>query len=29
VYQALTDQKKPRQALAEMAAQLTQIIRDG
>jgi multiple sugar transport system substrate-binding protein len=29
VYQALTDQKKPQQALAEMAAQLTQIIRDG
>jgi multiple sugar transport system substrate-binding protein len=29
VYQALTHQKKPRQALAEMAAQLTQIIGDG
>ena len=29
VYQALTDQKQPQQALAEMAAQLTQIIRDG
>jgi multiple sugar transport system substrate-binding protein len=29
VYQALTQQKKPQQALAEMAAQLTQIIRDG
>jgi len=29
VYQALTHQKQPRQALAEMAAQLTQIIRDG
>jgi multiple sugar transport system substrate-binding protein len=29
VYQALTRQKKPQQALAEMAAQLTQIIRDG
>jgi len=29
VYQALTEQKRPQQALAEMAAQLTQIIRDG
>ncbi len=29
VYQALTAQKKPQQALAEMAAQLTQIISDG
>jgi multiple sugar transport system substrate-binding protein len=29
VYQALTHQKQPRQALAEMASQLTQIIRDG
>jgi maltose-binding protein MalE len=29
VYEALTDQKKPQQALAEMAGQLTQIIRDG
>ena len=29
VYQALTQQKQPRQALAELAAQLTQIIRDG
>jgi len=29
VYQALTFQKTPQQALAEMAAQLTQIIRDG
>src|SRR5579862_6665525 len=29
VYQALTSRKQPRQALAEMAAQLTQIIRDG
>ena len=29
VYQALTDEKKPQQALAEMAGQLTQIIRDG
>jgi multiple sugar transport system substrate-binding protein len=29
VYQALTHQKQPQQALAEMAAQLTQIIRDG
>ena len=29
VYQALTHQKKPQQALAEMAAQLTQIISDG
>jgi multiple sugar transport system substrate-binding protein len=29
VYQALTQQKQPQQALAEMAAQLTQIIRDG
>jgi multiple sugar transport system substrate-binding protein len=29
VYQALTRQKAPQQALAEMAAQLTQIIRDG
>jgi multiple sugar transport system substrate-binding protein len=29
VYQALTGQKKPWQALAEMAGQLTQIIRDG
>jgi len=25
----LTDQKKPQQALTEMAGQLTQIIRDG
>ncbi len=29
VYQALTQQKQPQQALAELAAQLTQIIRDG
>jgi multiple sugar transport system substrate-binding protein len=29
VYQALTSQKPPKQALAEMAGQLTQIIRDG
>jgi multiple sugar transport system substrate-binding protein len=29
VYQALTHQKEPQQALAEMAMQLTQIIRDG
>ena len=29
VYQALTHQKKPQQALTEMAGQLTQIIRDG
>src|ERR1700744_288068 len=29
VYQALTDKKKPQQALTEMAGQLTQIIRDG
>jgi multiple sugar transport system substrate-binding protein len=29
VYEALTGQKKPQQALAEMAAQLTQIISDG
>jgi len=29
VYQALTHQKKPQQALAEMAGELTQIIRDG
>jgi multiple sugar transport system substrate-binding protein len=29
VYQALTGQDKPGQALADMAAQLTQIIRDG
>ena len=29
VYEALTQQKKPQQALAEMAGQLTQIIRDG
>jgi multiple sugar transport system substrate-binding protein len=29
VYQALTHQKKPQQALAEMAGQLTQIISDG
>jgi hypothetical protein len=29
VFQALTGQKQPRQALAEMAGQLTQIIRDG
>ena len=29
VYQALTEQKKPQQALTEMAGQLTQIIRDG
>jgi multiple sugar transport system substrate-binding protein len=29
VYQALTQQKKPQQALTEMAGQLTQIIRDG
>jgi multiple sugar transport system substrate-binding protein len=28
-YQVLTGQKKPRQALAELAGQLTQIIRDG
>jgi multiple sugar transport system substrate-binding protein len=29
VYQALTGQKNPRQALAELAGQLTHIIRDG
>lgn len=29
VYQALTQQQKPQQALTEMAGQLTQIIRDG
>jgi multiple sugar transport system substrate-binding protein len=29
VYEALTNQKKPQQALTEMAGQLTQIIRDG
>ena len=29
VYEALTHQKKPQQALAEMAGELTQIIRDG
>ena len=29
VYEALTQQKKPQQALAELAGQLTQIIRDG
>src|SRR6201993_1688903 len=29
VYQALTHQKQPQQALADMASQLTQIIRDG
>ena len=29
VYEALTRQKQPQQALAEMAGQLTQIIRDG
>src|SRR5579863_2512470 len=29
VYQALTQQKQPQQALAEMAGQLTQIISDG
>jgi len=29
VYQALTRQKEPQQALTEMAGQLTQIIRDG
>jgi multiple sugar transport system substrate-binding protein len=29
VYQALTYQKEPQQALAEMASELTQIIRDG
>ena len=29
VYQALTFQKSPQQALAELSAQLTQIIRDG
>lgn len=29
VYGALTQQKKPQQALAEMAGQLTEIIRDG
>jgi multiple sugar transport system substrate-binding protein len=29
VYQALTGQRQPRQALAEMAGQLAQIIRDG
>jgi multiple sugar transport system substrate-binding protein len=29
VYEALTHQKKPQQALTEMAGQLTQIIRDG
>ena len=29
VYEALTHREKPQQALAEMAGQLTQIIRDG
>jgi multiple sugar transport system substrate-binding protein len=29
VYEALTRQEKPQQALTEMAGQLTQIIRDG
>ena len=29
VYEALTQQKKPQQALTELAGQLTQIIRDG
>ena len=29
VYQALTRQKQPQQALTGMASQLTQIIRDG
>jgi len=29
VYEALTQQKEPQQALTEMAGQLTQIIRDG
>ena len=29
VYQALTEQKQPQAALAEMAGQLTQIISDG
>jgi multiple sugar transport system substrate-binding protein len=29
VYEALTQQKQPKQALTEMAGQLTQIIRDG
>ncbi len=29
VYEALTHQKQPQQALAEMAGQLAQIIRDG
>jgi hypothetical protein len=29
VYEALTQQKQPQQALTEMAGQLTQIIRDG
>ena len=29
VYQALTFTKSPQQALAELSAQLTQIIRDG
>jgi len=29
VYEALTQQKRPQQALTEMAGQLTQIIRDG
>jgi hypothetical protein len=29
VYQALTGQKNPQQALAEMASQLTQIVSDG
>ena len=29
VYQALTFKKSPQQALAELSAQLTQIIRDG
>ena len=29
VYEALTQQKEPEQALTEMAGQLTQIIRDG
>ena len=29
VYEALTQQQEPQQALTEMAGQLTQIIRDG
>jgi len=29
VYQALTREKQPQQALSDMAGQLTQIIRDG